>query len=171
MSRSGYSDEIEDTWARIRWRGAVSSAISGKRGQAFLRELLAALDAMPVKELVAHELQAEGAFCALGVVGHARGLDLDKIDTENWGQLSREFGIAEALAREIMFENDEWVDDEKVVYTQLCGPVRPHFPEWGRHDQRHYVPNEAAGHERWLRVRQWVDSQIIKRAEDGTRLE
>jgi hypothetical protein len=47
MSRSGYSDDHSE-WDLIRWRGAVASAIRGKRGQAFLRELLVALDAMPV---------------------------------------------------------------------------------------------------------------------------
>ena len=38
MSRSGYSDDL-DNWDLIRWRGQVSSAIRGKRGQGFLREL------------------------------------------------------------------------------------------------------------------------------------
>ena len=47
MSRSGYSDDIDDNWAHIMWRGRVASSIRGKRGQAMLRELLAALDAMP----------------------------------------------------------------------------------------------------------------------------
>lgn len=32
MSRCGYSDDY-DQWALIRWRGAVESAIRGKRGQ------------------------------------------------------------------------------------------------------------------------------------------
>ena len=34
MSRSGYTDEC-DGWELVRWRGAVNSAIRGKRGQAF----------------------------------------------------------------------------------------------------------------------------------------
>lgn len=42
MSRSGYSEEL-DQWDLIRWRGQVASAIRGKRGQAFLRAMLAAL--------------------------------------------------------------------------------------------------------------------------------
>ena len=45
MSRSGYSDDDEDGRLAM-WRGAVQSAIRGKRGQAALRELLTALDAM-----------------------------------------------------------------------------------------------------------------------------
>ncbi len=135
MSRSGYSDDGEcGNWGLICWRGAVTSAIRGARGQAFLRELAAAMDAMPVKTLVEGSLEADGQFCALGVVGKARGLDIGKIDTENWPQLSREFGIAEALAREIMYENDECVWDRR---------------------------SDAAA-ARWERVRKWVDEHITK---------
>lgn len=48
MSRSEYSENL-DSWSLIRWRGQVVSAIRGKRGQAFLRELVDALEAMPEK--------------------------------------------------------------------------------------------------------------------------
>ena len=60
MSRSGLvEDDGDDPLAHGRWRGAVKSAINGKRGQQFLRELADALDAMPEKVLVAGALQAE----------------------------------------------------------------------------------------------------------------
>ena len=55
MSRSGYSDE-GSSWDTIRWRGAVAAALRGKRGQQVLAEILAALDAMPEKELIAEAL-------------------------------------------------------------------------------------------------------------------
>lgn len=55
MSRSGYS-EIDDQWATIRWRGQVASVKRGQKGQAFFRELLAALDALPEKRLISGEL-------------------------------------------------------------------------------------------------------------------
>lgn len=60
MSRSGYSDDDDDDGgSRLNlWRGAVERAIKGKRGQAFLRELGAALDAMPDKRLTTGELEA-----------------------------------------------------------------------------------------------------------------
>ena len=106
MSRSGYSDNC-DGWALICWRGAVASAIKGKRGQAFLRELLDALDAMPVKELITDDLERDGAYCALGVVGARRGLDLKAIDAEDPEEVAKHFEIARALAAEIEFENDE----------------------------------------------------------------
>src|SRR5262245_16738600 len=40
----------------MRWRGAVHAAIFGKRGQAFLTELLAALDALPEKKLLVYRV-------------------------------------------------------------------------------------------------------------------
>ena len=66
MSRSGYTDEC-DGWELVRWRGAVNSAIRGKRGQAFLNEMVTALDAMQEKRLVSGLLETgDGDCCALG---------------------------------------------------------------------------------------------------------
>ena len=46
MSRSGYTDDNEDPLANGRWWQAVKRSLEGKRGQALLRELVEALDAM-----------------------------------------------------------------------------------------------------------------------------
>jgi hypothetical protein len=59
MSRSGYHDD-GGGWSLICWRGAVAAAMRGKRGQAFLKEMLAAFDAMPEKRLVAGRLVFDG---------------------------------------------------------------------------------------------------------------
>jgi hypothetical protein len=109
MSRSGYFDDL-DEWALIRWRGAVKSAIHGKRGQAFLREMLAALDALPEKRLIRGHFQDEGDVCALGAVGRQRGLEMAEFDSDiDDKRIAAEFGIAWAMAAEIMFENDaDW---------------------------------------------------------------
>jgi hypothetical protein len=84
MSRAQYSEDI-DGWELIRWRGAVAKAIKGKRGQAFLREMLIALDALPDKRLIARELEKDGEVCAIGSVGKARGIDLSTVDPEDCG--------------------------------------------------------------------------------------
>ena len=107
MSRSGYTDDCEDNWAMIRWRGAVNSATKGKRGQQFFRDLLAALDAMPNKRLITESLVSDGEFCTLGVLGAARGIDLEKLDPDDSEQVSSAFGIADCLAREVVWMNDE----------------------------------------------------------------
>ncbi len=107
MSRSGYTDDC-DGWDLIRWRGAVKSAVRGKRGQAFLREMLVALDAMPDKRLIAEDLiDADGDVCAMGAVGLRRGVNLEAVDPEDREQVAKAFGIAGALAAEIAWENDE----------------------------------------------------------------
>jgi len=107
MSRSGYRDDI-DTWALIRWRGAVASAIRGRRGQSFLREMLAALDDLSEKKLVAGELETEdGQVCALGAVGVARNMNLRELDPEDRKRVAALFGAPFSLACEIAHANDE----------------------------------------------------------------
>lgn len=106
MSRSGYYDDI-DNWELIKWRGAVTSAIRGRRGQAFLREMLAELDALPKKRLIPNDLVRDGEVCAIGAVAVARGLDVSDIDPEDRDQVAAAFGIATALAAEIEDMNDE----------------------------------------------------------------
>ena len=132
MSRAGYNEVDGDytEWNLICWRGAVTSAIKGKRGQTFLREMLAALDAMPVKRLIAADLERDGEVCAIGAVGKARGVDMSKLDPEDSGPVADTFGIAAAMAREIVYTNDE-------------GSWNPETPE-----------------ARYERMRRWVASQI-----------
>jgi hypothetical protein len=130
MSRSGYTDYNENQWALIRWRGQVASAIRGKRGQAFLRELIEALDAMPEKRLISHELQAEvpafvppqfagsvtPSVCAIGSLGVKRGINLTALDPENYDTIADAFGIAHQLVQEV-----EWMNDEAYYGTSPEG--------------------------------------------------
>jgi hypothetical protein len=161
MSRSGYSDEYSPLW-----RGSVERAIRGKRGQAFLRDLLAALDAMPEKTLAADSLvTAEGEFCTLGVLGAARGIDLETLDPDDPEQVAKAFGIAEAMAREIVFENDEHLDDDyQWVDVEICGPMRPWNPEWGRHRRHVRVQRQDGPQRRWARMRAWVVANLREEA-------
>lgn len=131
MSRSGYSDDC-DGWRLIMWRGAVASSIRGARGQQLLREMLAALDAMPVKSLIADDLVRDGEVCALGAVGMQRGIDMSTLDPEESEVIAKTFNISEALAKEIEFLNDD---------------------DWSRRE---------GGEQRWQRMRKWAESNITK---------
>lgn len=92
----------------IMWRGRVASATRGKRGQKLFRDLLQALDEMPKKELIADSLKTEdGEFCALGVLGAKRGIQLERLDPEDPDRVAAAFDIAPCLAQEIVYENDE----------------------------------------------------------------
>lgn len=114
MSRSGYTDDACDNyWDMIRWRGAVVSALRGKRGQAFLREMLAAFEALPQPRLIANEIVAEnGEVCAIGSVAKARRMDVSDLDATERDLVAEKFGIAEAMVAEISYINDEQVNHE-----------------------------------------------------------
>ncbi len=171
MSRSGYTynDGIEDIWRFIMWRGRVASAIRGKRGQVLLRDLLAVLDAMPEKRLYPNSFAtASGEYCTLGVLGAARGIKMDDLGDADDGcdesLVAERFGVAAPLVQEIMWMNDEWVDDDKPVDVEICGPVRPHYPDYGRHRRTVYMPDVTAPQERWRVMRDWVAKQIKEQA-------
>lgn len=136
MSRSNYTDDYTyDHWQLIMWRGAVTAALKGKRGQAALRELLIALDTMPVKELIATALVNEtGQYCTLGVLGHARGLDerMAETDADEPCEVSGLLNLSQAFVREVAYENDEGG----------------------------FIRATETGAERWTRMRAWVASKI-----------
>jgi len=109
----------------------VSAATKGKRGQVFFKDMLEALDAMPDKRLIAENLEANGEFCALGALGNSRGIDMTDIDPEDPEQVCEEFDIARALAKEVVYMNDE-----SCFYNET--------PE-----------------ARWIRMREWVSTSIV----------
>lgn len=139
MSRSGYTDDGENL---AMWRGQVASAIRGRRGQKLLGDLLAALDAMPEKSLITQELETEtgDGVCALGALGKVRGIDMQKIDPEDPPQVAAAFDIAEQLAQEIVYMNDEYFDFEYI------GNVRV----------------DITPEKRWEKMRAWVASKVLQ---------
>ena len=124
MSRSGYSDDYE--YLDL-YRASVERATRGRRGQSFLRRLRDALEAMPVKRLIADQIVDHGEVCALGAVD-----PVATIDSDDSYALAVHFGIARALAAEIVYQNDEM-------------PWHEETPE-----------------QRWIRMRAWVEEQIAK---------
>jgi hypothetical protein len=135
MSRAGYGDDLE-TWDLIRWRGAVNSALRGRRGQAFLREALAALEALPKPRLVAGEFEAEGAYCLLGAVARQRGVEsqhlIGQVLEGDYRGVVETFGIADSMAREIMYMNDEggpWEESDENRYARMVSWIRGRIRE------------------------------------------
>lgn len=140
MSRSGYYDDRDDQWAHIKWRGQVTSAIRGKRGQSFLKDLLRALDELPAKRLIKNALESEGEVCAIGALGRMRGMDMSRLDPEDSEGVACKFGIADQLAREIVYMNDEWWERED-------GETR--FLRMRRYVKSLIRPAEPAAVDRW----------------------
>lgn len=149
MSRHGYSEDgdCDDNLQQGRWNARLKSATNGKRGQAFFRALVEALDAMPEKSLVANSLETnEGAVCAFGALARHRKIDVKSLDIGNtefpdedwedcdWDKLAAAFDVAPTLAREVMYTNDEaWLGKD----------------------------NESPSFARWAQVRAWAAKQIV----------
>jgi hypothetical protein len=131
MSRSGYSEDCENVQL---WRGAVKRAVRGKRGQKFLSDLATAMDAMPQKRLIAHDLRdGNGEFCAMGVALNKLGIDPEPIDIYDYDTIADHVDVAHCLVQEIEFINDG---------------------EYGRHSRE--TPEQ-----RWSRVRDWVARMLL----------
>lgn len=142
MSR--FSDDWEEAFPgqAFLWEHNQRLALSGRRGQAFLAEVEAALLALPDERLT-DEFADNGMVCALGAVAKRRMMAdgalpeqaqntlehaevFDQLEIQWYAQ--EHFGITGALAAAIAWENDE-----------------------GRH--------ETDPHDRWLRMLQWVREQ------------
>jgi hypothetical protein len=146
MGRSGYSDDFGDDgeYPLALYRQAVRSAITGQRGQGLLRRLRDALDAMPTKRLITNAIKDEsGDVCAFGALDpSAPSTPHDEDywdDGSNAEELANHFGIARALAAEIVFQNDE----------ALSWRCQDETPE-----------------QRWKRMRAWVEQQIVQPRND-----
>ena len=163
MSRSGYIDDNEDPLAQGRWRQAVRRSLEGKRGQMLLRELVEALDAMQDRRLYSGSFAtAEGEFCTLGVLGAKRGTKMDDLGDEHdcdTATVGQRFGIAPAMAAEIMYMNDEYaVDEWKWVDVEICGPLRNNWRDQRVRSVR--VHNDNHPVERWQRMRAWAVANL-----------
>lgn len=139
MSRSGYVDDYEEP-ALTLYRRAVENAIKGKRGQALLRELESALVALPDKALTCEDMARpeDDSVCALGAVALKRGIDKGKDRLTVLKEIAEkfpegceapelcdEFNIAEALAKEITYVNDEMAPGgPKARYEYVLNWVR-----------------------------------------------
>lgn len=181
MSRHGYieDDGYGDPFDQVRWQGIVARAIRGKRGQALLRKMREALDAMPDKRLIAGTLAEPRGVCALGAVAQHTGVDVSDLDPEDAPTVAKRFDIAESLAREVAYVNDAWVT---VPRSYMIKPGRwrnpatgevlrfrgqeepPEGDGWEWYPEVRYEPTpseiEQSERRRWEMVSRWVDLNL-----------
>ena len=165
MSRHGLYEmddwSVEEILQHGRYRGRVASALRGKRGQAFLRNLIAALEAMPIdkRELAADSFVAsDGCMCALSATLNHKGLpqpddidfdDCDDIDTAI-DHAAHYLNIAEVLAREVIWENDGFA----IPNTQADQIA------WRTRTFTNRHPPQYVRRKRWGAVLQWARTRL-----------
>lgn len=193
MSRSGYTDDGWDDesaqWASIRYNGALKSAIRGKKGQAFLKDLLAALDAMPEKRLIREQLVIDGDQSSY-IGDHWGGATYPQVivgadelcatdgtvaamgDVCALGALGRRRGIdmSSLDPEDIETVADSFGVNEKIAREIVYHNDEVFDREWvnGRKTPDGWVDGYSrvlTPEERWQRMRDWVAS-LIKPDED-----
>lgn len=167
MSRF-YEGEIEDEEQQRRanlYRGQVASQMRSKAGQAFLREVLEAIEALPDRRLAEGDLVVDGCMCSLAALALKRRTDAGELREAVLADLARVhvdhnhpdwegteidewardvLDAPRLLAIEIPFENDDggerWVPDAAEPRGGRREPITPE--------------------QRWLRMRNYLRAQI-----------
>jgi hypothetical protein len=140
MSRLYYDDDWDYNVEGLQ-QGWLRSAIQGKRGQSFLRELVAALDALPTPELSCGALEdaQTGCCCAFGAVRRLRGAENVRLGFHAEEEditptyLAEPFGVSETLAWAVVQANEEM----------------------------HESNTELARRRRWADVRNWAMRNLL----------
>lgn len=131
MNRSGYTDDCDEDDAD-EWRRMVDAAIHSPEGQAFLRELAAALDALPDKWLINGSfVNDDGDCCAIGVVCKARGIDTAGMNDDGMECVAERLGVPWPLAAEIVNENDDCRETPETRWQRMRRWVDRHITQEG----------------------------------------
>jgi hypothetical protein len=170
--RLNYSEDEDFTGQFALWEANTERSIAGKRGQAALRELEAALVAMPRKRLI-REAVADaqtGDVCAVGALSLSiqirQGVDpkealarleaIDPDDTEGTTGEAERLGIPRMVAWRLVALNDLELEDR---FATAEGPM---LMKWlGYQYQAGYrVSVEVTPEERYEGVLAWVRSKL-----------
>jgi hypothetical protein len=156
VSRINYSDEEDFPGQFNIWQANCRRSIRGKRGQAELRELEAALVALPSKRLIHGALEDnDGDVCAIAAYGRHKGIDLSKFDPE---YNSDEVGIAGGMPRLVAWKVVELNDVElDTVWEVAHGPIQNGH---GHYKGGIALIRDMTPEERYERVLTWVRAQL-----------
>lgn len=159
--RLNWSDDEEVPGQFALWQANCQRSMRGKLGQRELRELEAALLALPEKRLIHGSLTDEdGGVCAIACYAKHKGIDVSKFDPE-YG--SDEVGIAGGMPRLVAWKvvalNDIEIDDYFVTAEGPTMPLWPHerahYRNQGVRQRMTYTPEE-----RYLKVLSWVQEAL-----------
>ena len=159
--RLNYSDEEDYPGQFNLWEANCRRSLQGKAGQRELRELEAALLALPEKRLIHGTLtNEEGGVCAIACYAKHKGIDLAKFDPE---YESDTVGIVAGMPRLVAWKVVALNDVEfEGRYAYAEGPTRePTYPSYAPHHGVWtffpYTPEE-----RYERVLAWVREQLLE---------
>ena len=154
--RINWSDEEDRPGQFALWDANLRRSLKGKAGQHALRELEAALLALPEKRLIRDALtDDEGGVCAIACYAKHKGVDLSRFDPEDE---SDEVGIAAGMPRLVAWKvvalNDIELD---TVWEVAHGPIQR-----GHGVYKGGIPlvRDMTPEERYDAVLKWCRAQI-----------
>jgi hypothetical protein len=108
--RISYTDEEDFPGQFGLWQGNCQRSLSGKQGQAALRELEAALVALPSKRLIANELDNGQDVCAIGALVRYKKITPLADPEYEMEQVGIECGMPRLVAWTVVEINDNELD-------------------------------------------------------------
>lgn len=156
--RIGYTEEEDYPGQFGLWQGNCQRSLKGKAGQAILRELEAALLALPSKRLIASSLvDAHGEVCAIGALAEFKGEITDDMIGQgeyDMEEVGIQLGMPRLVAWKIVEMNDLQFAGTDLVFGE--GPYR-----WPNEQPYAYV--EVTPEQRYERMLKWVREQVQDR--------
>lgn len=154
--RLNYSDDEDYPGQFNIFQANCRRSLRGKAGQRELRELEAALLALPTKRLIHGALtDDDGGVCAIACYAKHKGVDLSTFDPD--ANYSDEVGIAGGMPRlvawKVVEQNDFQIDGR---WIRAEGPA---INIWG-HRGPDSVWMEYTPEERYEKVLAWVRSEL-----------
>lgn len=168
--RLNYADDEDRPGQFALWQANCDRSLRGKVGQRELRELEAALLALPEKRLIHGSLtDDDGGVCAIACYAKHKGVDLSKHDRE---YESDEVGIQAGMPRLVAWKVVALNDIELADYWVYAeGPTMPlsvydrqRYDNRGVWQRMTYTPEE-----RYEKVLAWVRRQLESSACPATR--
>jgi hypothetical protein len=135
VSRISYSEEEDWPGQFDLWQANCRRSLHGKQGQVELRELKAAIVALPDKRLI-HGLlvDEDGEVCAIGAYAKYKGLDLYAFDPEDCtDEVGIHAGMTKLVAWKVVEMNDEQLSHltPELRYTKMLEWIDSQLLEQG----------------------------------------
>lgn len=158
MSRVDYSEDEDFPGQRELQQANMVRLLAGKKGQAILRDLEAALLELPQKRLIANHGAKDGEVCAVAALAVYR-------EARSKGQ-AREQVLRELEAREREylgpdFDSEEWGDDEWTLGLGESVGV-PHSLAWRLVALNDLDFDHCTAEQRYEKVLAWTQRHLAR---------
>lgn len=156
--RLNYSEDEDFPGQFALWQANCRRSLASRAGQRELRELEAALVALPEKRLIHGTLEDEdGGVCAIACYAKHKGIDLSKFDPEyDSPEVGEAGGMSHLVAWKVVSLNDIEIEDHYEMCEGPNLPDRYSYYRAGVWTRFQWTPEE-----RYEKVLAWVRKNLV----------